>query len=74
MKSEYLRQLIIPTLYPIKKLSLMSLIQLYGINIGITLNSLVMEFADSGDLYQEIVNYQKLNKYMDEDFIWRVFI
>ena len=36
--------------------------------------SLVMEYADSGDLYQEISNHQKLNKYMDEDFIWRVFI
>ena len=34
---------------------------------------LVMEYADSGDLYQRIVKYQKRNRLLSEEFIWRVF-
>ena len=30
---------------------------------------LVMEYADSGDLYQKIVKYQKRGKYLSEHFI-----
>ena len=32
-----------------------------------------MEYADSGDLYQRIVKYQKRNRLLSEEFIWRVF-
>lgn len=34
---------------------------------------LVMEYADSGDLYQKIVKSQKQGKLLSEDFIWSVF-
>ena len=34
---------------------------------------LVMEYADNGDLYQRIVKYQKRNRLLSEEFIWRVF-
>ena len=34
---------------------------------------LVMEYADSGDLYQKIVKYQKRGKYLSEHFIWKTF-
>lgn len=33
-----------------------------------------MEFADNGDLYQMIKRYQKSNRYIDEDEIWKIFI
>ena len=35
---------------------------------------LVMEFADSGDLYQKIVKYQKRKKLISESFIWKVLV
>lgn len=35
---------------------------------------IVMEFLDDGDLYQKIVKYQKENRKMDEEQIWRIFI
>lgn len=35
---------------------------------------LVMEFADNGDLYQKICNYQKRETYIKEKKIWYVFI
>lgn len=31
---------------------------------------LVMEFADSGDLFQRVKSYQKQGKYMSEKYIW----
>jgi NIMA (never in mitosis gene a)-related kinase len=34
---------------------------------------LVMEYADSGDLYQKIVKYQKRGSYLAENFIWNTF-
>lgn len=34
---------------------------------------LIMEYADSGDLYQKIVKYQKKGKYLSEHFIWNIF-
>ncbi len=33
-----------------------------------------MEYADDGDLYQKICQYKKMNLYMEESDIWRVFI
>lgn len=30
---------------------------------------LIMEFADSGDLYQKIINYQKKGCYLSENYI-----
>ncbi|CAG9310350.1 unnamed protein product [Blepharisma stoltei] len=35
---------------------------------------LVMEYADSGDLYQRICYYQKKGRYMSENFVWNVLI
>jgi len=35
---------------------------------------LVMEFADNGDLYKKICNYQKWETYIKEKKIWYVFI
>ena len=33
-----------------------------------------MDYLDDGDLYQKIVKYQKANKMMGEEGIWRIFI
>ena len=38
------------------------------------LYSIIMEFADNGDLFQKIVEHQKSNTFFDEDDVWRVFI
>lgn len=35
---------------------------------------IVMEFADNGDLYQQIVEHKKRAKFFEETEIWRVFI
>ena len=35
---------------------------------------IVMDYLDDGDLYQKIVKYQKANKMMGEEGIWRIFI
>ena len=35
---------------------------------------IVMEYADDGDLYQKICQYKKMNLFMEESDIWRVFI
>lgn len=35
---------------------------------------LVLEYADGGDLYQRILQYQKKGKYMSETFIWNLMI
>ena len=36
--------------------------------------SLVMEYADNGDVFQKICNYQKRETYIKEKKIWYVFI
>ena len=33
-----------------------------------------MEFADNGDLFQKICDYQKNNAQLPEEDIWRIFI
>ena len=35
---------------------------------------IVMEYADDGDLYQKICQFKKMNLFMEESDIWRVFI
>ncbi|CAG9333616.1 unnamed protein product [Blepharisma stoltei] len=35
---------------------------------------IVMEYADDGDLYQRVLEYQKKGTYMAENFIWDVLI
>ena len=35
---------------------------------------IIMEYADDGDLYQKICQYKKMNLFMEESDIWRVFI
>ena len=35
---------------------------------------IVMEYADSGDLYQKIVEHKKAAKFFEESDIWRIFI
>ena len=35
---------------------------------------IVMEFADNGDLYQQIVQHKKSAKFFEESDIWRIFI
>lgn len=34
--------------------------------------SIIMEYADKGDLYQKIVEHQKSGQYMKESEIWNV--
>jgi len=36
--------------------------------------SIVMEYADSGDLFQQICDHQKNNTLFKEDDIWKMFI
>lgn len=38
------------------------------------LGSIIMEFADDGDLYQKIVDYKKRGEFFDEKDIWNVLI
>jgi hypothetical protein len=33
-----------------------------------------MEYADKGDLYEEILKHQKIGEFIEEEFIWRVII
>jgi serine/threonine protein kinase len=40
----------------------------------INANSIVMEFADNGDLFQKITEHQKNNTCFTESEIWNVFI
>ena len=45
----------------------------YG-NIHTITNSIIMEFADNGDLYQKICDHQKKNSNFKENEIWKIFI
>ena len=36
--------------------------------------SLVMEYADNGDVFQKICSYQKRETYIKEKKIWYIFI
>jgi serine/threonine protein kinase len=48
----------------------MSLRIRYG--IGLDIYSIVMEYADDGDLYQKITDYQKKGLVFEEQWIWNV--
>lgn len=37
-------------------------------------DSLVMEFAENGDMYEEIMSHQKSCTLPDEDWVWRTII
>ena len=42
--------------------------------IFISVFSLVMEYADNGDVFQKICSYQKRETYIKEKKIWYIFI
>ncbi len=52
----------------------MNLVECYGNKTNLTVYSIVMEFADGGDIFQLIKDHQKNNKLIDEDDIWKIFI
>ena len=53
----------------------MNLHQVYGLLISYNSFSIVMEFADDGDLFQKITKHKKNNNELfEETEIWRVFI
>lgn len=61
---------------PTKKHLLMSRARAYGkfcLNF-ISVLSLVMEYADNGDVFQKICSYQKRETYIKEKKIWYIFI
>jgi len=41
---------------------------------GFNRSSIVMEFADNGDLFQKITKHQKEQTYIKEEEVWRIFI
>jgi len=47
-------------------------VNLFGISLFIL--SIVMEFADNGDLFQKITEHQKNNTQFTEEEIWQIFI
>lgn len=49
-------------------------LNLYGKLSSTHLYSIVMEYADSGDLFQQICDHQKNNTLFKEDDIWKMFI
>lgn len=49
-------------------------LNLYGKPCFIHFYSIVMEYADSGDLFQQICDHQKNNTLFKEDDIWKMFI
>lgn len=61
-KSEYLPPSLTQILLAIKKL--FSKAKTYG--IVLFYSSVIMEFADGGDLYQTICQYKKKKKYFEE--------
>ena len=72
MRSEYLRPLTTQTLYHTNKHSLMKVHPHYGKFYHL---SIIMEYADDGDLYQSIVKMAKQGKsYFPEDDIWALLI
>jgi NIMA (never in mitosis gene a)-related kinase len=41
---------------------------------GMIYSSIVMEYANGGDLYQKILEHQRKGCYMSEQFLWNLFI
>ena len=52
----------------------MSLAALYGKLKQSKAYSLIMEFADGGDMYAEIVQNQKEGRQPEEDWVWKMVI
>lgn len=52
----------------------MNLVGIYGKRFRVIHISIVMEYADGGDVFQLIKEHQKNNKLIDEDDIWKIFI
>ena len=52
----------------------MSLVALYGKLEGVKRYSLIMEFADGGDMYADIVKNQKEGRQPEEDWVWKMVI
>ena len=78
-KSESWPQLRTPSLRVTSKPFSMSPAILYGTRITLFLSnvsgcSIVMEFADDGDVFQRICECQKQKMYMKEKHIWQIFI
>jgi serine/threonine protein kinase len=46
----------------------------YGKIISSNSSSIVMEYADYGDLFQKITKHQKDQTYFKEDEVWSIFI
>lgn len=47
-----------------------------NLNIMLTIKicSIIMEYADGGDIFTLIKNHQKTQNSIDEDLIWKIFI
>ena len=52
---------------------MMDLQSLYGTYLH-EIDSIVMEYADGGDLLQKIFEYKRKVQVFDEHYIWNVFI
>lgn len=47
---------------------------LYGKSCSSFICSIVMEYADDGDLFQRICEYQKKQQYIKEKHVWQILI
>ena len=52
----------------------MKLFSLFNYWILICLSSIVMEYADNGDVFQKICEYQQQGTTIKEKIIWKIFI
>jgi serine/threonine protein kinase len=74
MKLEFLPAFSIRVFVRIMKLLSMNPLNRYGKFFSINSNSIVMEYADYGDLFQKITKHQKDQTYFKEDEVWSIFI
>lgn len=54
----------------------MKQVECFGIlrHVQLIYYSIVMEYADGGDIFQMIKRHQKEARFIDEDEIWKAFI
>ena len=52
----------------------MKLKQMYYGELLFNIQSIVMEYADDGDLFQKIVRHKKKGVYINERTIWKIAI
>lgn len=74
MKCVFLRVFSIKVSVLITRLSLTNLRNHFGKLITTDSYSIVMEYADYGDLFQKITRHQKEQTYFKEDEVWSIFI